>query len=194
MNSVGRRFDAAIEELLHSTMTGEPAYARANGESFWNQLAADAQLAQTFDIDMEQHVGSIGLDLAHTYNWSTISHVIDLGGGTGALLSHLLLEHHHLRGTLVEYADAATRAREILANSVMGSLDSPSAKEASSTHCPKAQMSTSSAGFFTIGLTERRFRYSRGAARQRGKAGRSSSSKGLWTPTISELRLKMTSG
>ena len=39
MNSVGRRFDAAIEELLHSTMTGEPAYTRANGESFWNHGA-----------------------------------------------------------------------------------------------------------------------------------------------------------
>jgi hypothetical protein len=121
MNSVGRRFDAAIEELLHSTITGEPAYAKANGKSFWNQLAVDAQLAQTFDIDMQEHVGSIGLNLAHTYNWSEISHVIDLGGGTGALLSHLLLEHRHLRGTLVEYADAATRAREILANSVVGS-------------------------------------------------------------------------
>jgi hypothetical protein len=120
INSVGRRFNAAIEELLHSTMTGEPSYPRANGDEFWNQLASDAQLAKTFDIDMEQHVGTIGLDLAHTYDWSPISHVVDLGGGTGALLSHLLLAHRHLRGTLVEYADAATRAREALADSVLG--------------------------------------------------------------------------
>lgn len=121
MNSIDRRFDATIDELLHSTMTGEPAYAKANGESLWNQLGADPQLARTFDIAMEQHIGTIGLDLAHTYDWSAISDVVDLGGGTGALLSHLLREHPHLRGTLVEYADAATRARELLANSVLGS-------------------------------------------------------------------------
>jgi hypothetical protein len=121
MDGIGRRFDATIAELMHSTMTGEPAYARANGEPLWNQLASDAQLARTFDIDMAQHIGSIGLTLAHSYDWSAISHVIDLGGGTGALLSHLLLEHRHLRGTIVEYADAATRARETLENSVLGS-------------------------------------------------------------------------
>ncbi len=121
MNSIDRRFDATIDELLHSTITGEPAYTKANGESLWNQLAADPQLARTFDIAMEQRIGAISLDLSHTYDWSAITDVVDVGGGTGALLSHLLREHRHLRGTLVEYADAATRAREIVATSGLGS-------------------------------------------------------------------------
>jgi 2,7-dihydroxy-5-methyl-1-naphthoate 7-O-methyltransferase len=120
LGSVSPRFEACIEDLLHSVLTGEPSYAKANGAPFWEQLAAEPQLARSFDIDMQQHVGSIGVDLAEAIDWIPVSNVVDVGGGTGALLSHLLSAHPHLRGTLVEYADAATRASAMLKTSGLG--------------------------------------------------------------------------
>jgi hypothetical protein len=120
LHSVSQRFEAAIAEMLHSVVTGEPSYARANGGAFWDQLAEEPQMALSFDIDMQQHIGSMGPELADAFDWSTASEVVDIGGGTGALLSHLLEKHHHLKGSLVEYADAATRATEVLATSGAG--------------------------------------------------------------------------
>jgi predicted transcriptional regulator len=115
MGSVSRRFEFAMTELLHSVKTGGAAYAKANGKEFWTELAEEPQLAKSFDIAMEDHIGWIGPVMASAYDWSRVSDVVDIGGGTGALLSHLLAQHHHLNGTLVEYADAAARATDILA-------------------------------------------------------------------------------
>jgi SAM-dependent methyltransferase len=47
------------------------------------------------------------------YDWGSLAHVVDVGGGNGTLLKALLTEHPALRGTLVdlpEPAEAATRA------------------------------------------------------------------------------------
>ncbi len=42
-------------------------------------------------------------------NWKTHNHVIDAGGGKGELLFHLLREHPHLTGTLIELPAAAEK-------------------------------------------------------------------------------------
>jgi hypothetical protein len=63
---------------------------------------------------MEQHARSVGAGLLVKYNWDHVHTVVDVGGGTGALLRALLTEHSHLRGTVVEMADATGRARSLL--------------------------------------------------------------------------------
>ena len=53
--------------------------------------------------------------VAEGYDWSTVRHVADIGGGTGTLIAEVLRRNPHLRGTLVDLPETAARAREYLA-------------------------------------------------------------------------------
>jgi O-methyltransferase domain len=44
----------------------------------------------------------INIDALHSYDFSTISNLCDVGGGQGHLLCHFLVQYPHLRGTTLE--------------------------------------------------------------------------------------------
>src|SRR5215475_903592 len=48
-------------------------------------------------------------------DFAGVSHVVDVGGGTGVLLAEALRVHPLLRGTLIELPGTATNARKQLA-------------------------------------------------------------------------------
>jgi nucleotide-binding universal stress UspA family protein len=100
--------------MLHSIQTGESGYVHIHGKPLWEEMAESPSLTAAFDTEMEQHARSVGAGLLVKYSWDHARTVIDVGGGTGALLRVLLTEHRHLRGTVVEMADAASRARSLL--------------------------------------------------------------------------------
>lgn len=103
--------DLAFTGLLDVVRTGRPGYSGRYGRPFWEDLSADQVLADSFDALM-----SCDEDLAHqapadAYDWSGARHVLDVGGGNGGLLAAIALRAPHLRGTLVELAGPAERAR-----------------------------------------------------------------------------------
>src|SRR5699024_4699430 len=53
-------------------------------------------------------------DDADAYDWSRARHVIDVGGGTGALLSAILHGHPSLRATLVDLPGTVARGKQAL--------------------------------------------------------------------------------
>ncbi len=53
--------------------------------------------------------------VADGYDWTTVRHVADIGGGTGTLIAEVLRRNPWLRGTLVDLPETAARARHYLA-------------------------------------------------------------------------------
>jgi O-methyltransferase len=53
--------------------------------------------------------------IVSAYDWGTLGHVVDVGGGDGTLVIALLNEYATLRGTVVELPEPAEVARKLLA-------------------------------------------------------------------------------
>ncbi|MCB5169602.1 methyltransferase [Streptomyces bambusae] len=105
------RGDLGIVELGHTLRTGEPSYPVRYGLGYWDDLASDRELAESFDAVVADNVSRDAKDIAHAYDWSALGHVYDLGGGNGALLAGLLTAHPTLRGTVVDLPGTTDRAR-----------------------------------------------------------------------------------
>ncbi|MEU6496101.1 methyltransferase [Streptomyces sp. NPDC046984] len=109
------RSDLALSGLLTTIRTGEPAYPDRFGASFWEDLAANPTRAASFDTLMETHLANVEA-AADSYDWSSAGHVVDVGGGSGKLLTRILNANRELRGTLVELPGTAENARRQLAD------------------------------------------------------------------------------
>jgi 2,7-dihydroxy-5-methyl-1-naphthoate 7-O-methyltransferase len=112
LDEFGGRMDLVFTELLHTVRTGQPAWEVVFGAPFWNYLAADPAMAASFDATM---VDSTRTTAATAYDWSGVRHVVDVGGGTGALLAEVLRANDGIRATLVDLPDTVVRGRRFLA-------------------------------------------------------------------------------
>src|SRR4051794_19601699 len=91
--------------------TGRPGYAERFGRPWWDDLAAHPELAAEFD----ELMGMVGHGAADPWfalrdGWDGVSWVVDVGGGTGAMLRELLAARPGLRGTLVDLPGTVARA------------------------------------------------------------------------------------
>ncbi|MFF2654575.1 methyltransferase [Streptomyces sp. NPDC058045] len=117
LDEFGGRMDLVFTELLHTVRTGGPAWEQAYGAPFWNDLAADPALGASFDATM---AGSTRSAVATGYDWSGVHHLVDVGGGSGALLGEVLTAHPGMRGTLVDLPDTVARGRRALTGQGLG--------------------------------------------------------------------------
>ncbi|WP_066367013.1 methyltransferase [Herbidospora mongoliensis] len=105
------RADLCAVELLHTVRTGEAAFPQRFGHGFWDDLAANPEVAESFDRSMgAQEVGEV----AAAYDWAALGEVVDVGGGDGTLLIGLLRAHPGLRGTVIDLPAPAAAAAEAL--------------------------------------------------------------------------------
>ena len=109
------RADTCFVHLLHTVRTGEPAYPRQFGRGFWDDLAANPDLSASFDTLMGARLVADAPAIAHGYPWRGFGHLIDVGGGNGALLIAILHAHPGLRGTVLDLPGAVTRAADAIA-------------------------------------------------------------------------------
>lgn len=107
-DAIGRA-DLAFGALLDVVRTGQPGYPMVHGRGFWADLAADPGLTASFDALMAANREWSAPWLV-AQDWSGTQHVMDVGGGNGALLAALLQTHPHLRGTVVELPATAAAA------------------------------------------------------------------------------------
>ncbi|MEW2353526.1 methyltransferase [Spirillospora sp. NPDC029432] len=103
--------DLSFVHLLEAVRTGRPAYPVMYGLPFWEDLSGTAELGASFDALMS--TDEDGYDTSVTaVDWDGVRHVLDVGGGTGALLIRIARHAPHVRGTLLELAGPLSRARE----------------------------------------------------------------------------------
>jgi 2,7-dihydroxy-5-methyl-1-naphthoate 7-O-methyltransferase len=112
--AVGRG-DLCFTQLLHTVRTGEPAYPQQFGRPYWDDLAADPALAESFDNLMGARLEVDAPAVATAYPWGELGHVVDVGGGNGSLLIAILGAHDALRGTVLDLAGPVGRAEPAIA-------------------------------------------------------------------------------
>jgi 2,7-dihydroxy-5-methyl-1-naphthoate 7-O-methyltransferase len=84
--------------LLEVVRTGAPK----RDEAWYEEELVRTGRAASFDALMAAQVKANAAEIAQGYDWSAVDHVVDVGGGTGAMLRALLAAHPHLRGTLFD--------------------------------------------------------------------------------------------
>jgi SAM-dependent methyltransferase len=94
--------------------TGEPAFERVFGQSFFEYLAAHPDDAALFNRVMTQGVAWTSPALLKAYDFSRFEKLIDVGGGQGALLRDILAATPALQGVLFDLPQAVASAGEIL--------------------------------------------------------------------------------
>jgi predicted enzyme related to lactoylglutathione lyase len=116
LDSIGGRMAHTWGTLLDYVRTGRPAYQKVFGRPFWEDLAAHPKIAADFDALMgPAGHGMPDFDIDLSTGWDAIGTVVDVGGGTGAMLACLLRRHPHARGILVDWPGTVARASELLA-------------------------------------------------------------------------------
>ncbi|MDA3646575.1 methyltransferase [Saccharopolyspora indica] len=111
--AVGRA-DLAFVELIEQVRGHHPAYAAAFGRSFWEDLAHNPQLSESFDTLMETKTHGIAPLVTTAHDWTRYARIADVGGGKGVLLAEILRRHPQLRGVLVDLPGPAHHATTYL--------------------------------------------------------------------------------
>ena len=115
LGGIGGRMAHTWGTLLNYVRTGEPAYRQVFGRPFWEDLAAHPQIAAEFDALMGPAGHGIpDFDIELSDGWDQIRTVVDVGGGTGAMLVSLLRRHPQAKGILVDLPGTVARAGEVI--------------------------------------------------------------------------------
>jgi hypothetical protein len=111
LNRIGGRMAHAWGSLLTAVRTGRPAYQDVFGRPFWDDLAANPDVAASFDELMgPAGHGPPDADMLVSGGWESVRTVVDVGGGTGALLGAILRARPALRGILVDQPETVARS------------------------------------------------------------------------------------
>jgi SAM-dependent methyltransferase len=113
LDGIGGRMAHAWGSLLGAVRTGAPAYHTVFGRPFWEDLEAHPDIAASFDalIGPAGH-GIPSPEVLVTGGWESVRSVVDVGGGTGALLAEILRARPTVRGTLVDLPQTVARSGE----------------------------------------------------------------------------------
>ena len=115
LDGIGGRMAHTWGTLLDYVRTGQPAYQQVFGRPFWEDLAAHPQIAAEFDALMGPAGHGIpDFDIELSDGWDHIRTVVDVGGGTGAMLASLLRRHPQAKGILIDLPGTVARAGEII--------------------------------------------------------------------------------
>ncbi len=108
------RADLAVVQLLHSVRSGKACFPVQFGREFWDDMASDPARTASYDRQMGADVATWAPAIVEAYDWGSLRHVVDVGGGNGTLLATLLKAHPTLRGTVFDQPATAETARKVL--------------------------------------------------------------------------------
>jgi 2,7-dihydroxy-5-methyl-1-naphthoate 7-O-methyltransferase len=111
---IGGRMAHAWGTLLYYVQTGKPAYHEVFGLPFWEDLDAHPEVAASFDA----LIGPTGHGIPNPEfqiigGWESVRNVVDVGGGTGAMLAEILRIRPKVNGTLVDLPRTVALSGEI---------------------------------------------------------------------------------
>lgn len=114
LNGIGGRMARAWGSLLEAVQSGEPAYHTIFGRPFWDDLEAHPDVAASFDALMgpEGH-GTPDPEVLPSSDWASVRTVVDVGGGSGALLAEIVRARPAVRGVLVDLPATVARSAEV---------------------------------------------------------------------------------
>jgi hypothetical protein len=101
-------------QLAHTVKTGETAFRSLYGTDVWTWRSTHSDEGALFDAAMTALSQSAAPAIIEAYDFSSRTHVVDVGGGQGALLTAILARHPRLEGVLYDLPQIVAGATPIL--------------------------------------------------------------------------------
>ena len=98
--------------MLESVMTGKTAAELQGLANSFELMGRTPEIVDKFNAAMTELTRLVTPDILRSYDFSGISHLMDVGGGSGELLGAVAQQNRKLRGTVFDLprcADAASR-------------------------------------------------------------------------------------
>ena len=113
-------FDAGVlyqlwGDLVESIRTGENVYQRRYGVDAWTYRQRNSEWGQLFDSAMQELSAARVGAVVNAYDFSGLRTIVDVGGGSGALLAGILKIYPSAQGVLFDQAEVVAKASPILA-------------------------------------------------------------------------------
>ncbi len=102
----------AYAQLARGIRTGRPGFDLSENMSMFEYFSQNDDAGEIFDHAMQALTPMFAAPMAQAYDFSPFTSVVDVGGGTGALLAAILARFPSVRGIVFERSSVAQRARE----------------------------------------------------------------------------------
>ncbi|HEY4630584.1 MAG TPA: methyltransferase, partial [Blastococcus sp.] len=109
-----RFYRDAWSDLEQAVRTGQPSFARVHGTDLFGYLDAHPDDAAVFDGAMQDIAGNFLAGILTVYDFAGYSTVVDIGGGTAALLAPVLRSAPGARGVLFDTPPVLAAAEPVL--------------------------------------------------------------------------------
>lgn len=107
----GNEVHQAYGRLISSVRTGEPSFDEVFGHTLWEHLRDYPETGEAFRTGMGASSWQEQLPLPHTYDFTGIERLVDVGGGEGTMLASILHERPEMTGVLVELPGGIDRTK-----------------------------------------------------------------------------------
>jgi hypothetical protein len=112
---VGRPYYwSAWSSLLHSVRTGENAFRTVHGTDVWKYRSEHPDESTIFDGAMMSLTRGSNRSVLDAYDFGRFGTVVDVAGGTGALLAAVLAEYPEMQGILFDQPHVVAAAGDVL--------------------------------------------------------------------------------
>jgi hypothetical protein len=99
---LGQEHYGSWEELLYCLQTGKDGVSKHYGVPVWEYYARNPERGAVFNASMTSLTSGIEHAVLAAYDFTPFSHIVDVGGGHGRLLSQILTAAPSARGTLFD--------------------------------------------------------------------------------------------
>jgi hypothetical protein len=112
---IGRPYvHEAFSHLTDTIQTAGSAFLALHGENAWEWRAHEPLESAIFDRAMAGISAAVAPVLAEAYDFTGVGTLVDVGGGSGALLAAILRRYPDLHGVLFDQAHVVSAAPEVL--------------------------------------------------------------------------------
>ena len=112
--SVSPAVIAAWEKFPEVLQTGKTGFNLAFGQGWFEWLSERPELSTQFNKSMAGVFGKEPLHVAEAYDFSVFASIVDVGGGNGNVLSHILSRHRGPRGLVFDQPHVVAEAPALL--------------------------------------------------------------------------------
>lgn len=102
------------DHVMETLRTGRTGHEIAHGGTLWDSMRRDPDFAERFNLAMASRSDKVAEFVAASHDFASASLVVDVGGGTGALVVGVLRAHPHLRGIICDLPAGMAGARTYL--------------------------------------------------------------------------------
>jgi hypothetical protein len=114
---MGAEFHKAWGELLHSVQTGEGGFQKRFGRPFFQYMLDHPMRHGIYDTAMGGFGRAEAEAMLAAHDFSAFQTVVDVGGGSGLLLTAILKQYPQLQGILFDLPAVVERARFVISGS-----------------------------------------------------------------------------